>query len=143
MNKKEWYAERWAALGDLTEVLKSAAPGYTDPNKYFIELILEEKNETVAEFRLELFEKVRSIDLEKQKEIELQKLRNRREVLLKDSDKTQLSDFPISTEERLKWRKYRQYLRDITEANNNNYNIMSFIEYCKWREDNKYRLNLE
>ena len=38
-----------------------------------------------------------------------------RNILLKQSDWTQLSDVPLSEEEKQKWAVYRQSLRDITK----------------------------
>lgn len=143
MNKKQWYIERWNALGDLTDILKAADSKYTNPKTYFDMLILGEPNEKLAELRLEMLEKVKNIDKDKEQEILLQKLRNERFELLAKSDCTQLSDFPISPEERVEWRKYRKYLRDLPSTYNNNYTVMTYIEWSKWRKDNKYRLNLE
>jgi len=37
-----------------------------------------------------------------------------REIYLKESDWTQLSDVPMSDEKKLEWKTYRQALRDIT-----------------------------
>jgi hypothetical protein len=41
--------------------------------------------------------------------------RRDRDVLLKASDWTQISDVPMATAERGEWKKYRQYLRDVTK----------------------------
>jgi hypothetical protein len=42
-------------------------------------------------------------------------LRRDRDTLLKASDWTQISDVPMTTLERGEWKKYRQYLRDVTK----------------------------
>lgn len=41
--------------------------------------------------------------------------RRDRDTLLKASDWTQISDVPMSTADRGEWKKYRQYLRDVTK----------------------------
>lgn len=43
-------------------------------------------------------------------------LRRRRDQLLRDSDRTQIPDFPISDEGRAAWAIYRQQLRDLPET---------------------------
>lgn len=43
-------------------------------------------------------------------------LRRRRDALLRESDHTQVPDFPISDEERAAWATYRQQLRDLPET---------------------------
>lgn len=46
----------------------------------------------------------------------LQALRRRRDALLRDSDRTQIPDFPISEDDRAAWATYRQQLRDLPET---------------------------
>lgn len=43
-------------------------------------------------------------------------LRRRRDALLRDSDHTQVADYPISPELRAGWAIYRQQLRDLPET---------------------------
>ena len=47
-----------------------------------------------------------------------QEVRIIRDLYLTETDKTMLVDFPISEEEREKYKAYRKYLRDYTENNN-------------------------
>lgn len=46
------------------------------------------------------------------------KVRMERNYLLSETDYTQLSDAPITEEDKAKYREYRQYLRDYTEQEN-------------------------
>ena len=48
-------------------------------------------------------------------ETKLLMLRNIRNQLLEESDWTQMSDSPLSTEKKTEWQDYRQELRDITK----------------------------
>jgi len=47
-----------------------------------------------------------------------QRVRSVRNEYLKDTDFTQLNDAPFTTEEKLQYAQYRQYLRDYTESEN-------------------------
>ena len=47
-----------------------------------------------------------------------QRVRLVRNEYLKDTDFTQLNDAPFTTEEKLQYAQYRQYLRDYTEGEN-------------------------
>jgi len=49
-------------------------------------------------------------------EAAMQALRRQRDRLLRDSDYTQIPDFPISDEDRGAWAAYRQQLRDLPET---------------------------
>lgn len=61
--------------------------------------------------------------------------RRDRDYLLKSSDWTQVSDVPMPTADRGEWKKYRQYLRDVTKLHTDNTiteaKIASFEE---WRQ---------
>lgn len=46
----------------------------------------------------------------------LEGIRHQRNLLLKESDVTQVLDFPITDEKREEWRVYRQQLRDMPNA---------------------------
>lgn len=47
-----------------------------------------------------------------------QRVRSVRNEYLKDTDFTQLNDAPFTSEEKLQYAQYRQYLRDYTEGEN-------------------------
>lgn len=47
-----------------------------------------------------------------------QRVRSVRDGYLKDTDFTQLNDAPFTSEEKLQYAQYRQYLRDYTEGDN-------------------------
>src|SRR5690349_18017435 len=49
-------------------------------------------------------------------EAAMQALRCHRDALLRDSDHTQIPDFPISEGQRSAWAIYRQQLRDLPET---------------------------
>jgi len=46
----------------------------------------------------------------------LRALRGRRDGLLRESDRTQMPDYPISEDQRTAWAIYRQALRDLPET---------------------------
>ena len=50
--------------------------------------------------------------------VEHDQIRSKRNRLLVDSDWTQLSDVPLTTEEKTQWATYRQELRDFPETCN-------------------------
>lgn len=56
--------------------------------------------------------------------------RTERDYLLRQTDKYMISDFPITEEEKERYKAYRQYLRDIPEQQNfPNMEIKTFEEY--------------
>ena len=68
------------------------------------------------------------------KEFILEIIREKRDILLLESDKYMLSDFPITNEKKEEWKIYRQRLRDITVDNtfdgykiDNNFEVKDFI----------------
>jgi len=62
-------------------------------------------------------------------------LRNERNQVLKNTDMTMLSDFPLTTKERGIYREYRDYLRNLplnyNDSSIDRFNIMNFQE---WKE---------
>ena len=61
------------------------------------------------------------------------RFRAARDTLLKGSDWTQLADAPMTTADRVDWKKYRQYLRDVpslhTDVTIENAKVASFEEW--------------
>lgn len=57
-------------------------------------------------------------------------LRGRRDMLLKESDWTQMPDSPLSTTKKADWATYRQTLRDLPEINPN----------PTWQDDDEAKL---
>jgi len=53
-------------------------------------------------------------EIEYEQNLMWQNIRNQRNILLLESDWTQLSDSPLSDEKKVEWQTYRQELRDIT-----------------------------
>lgn len=51
----------------------------------------------------------------KSQELLAEEKRNERNTLLDATDKYMISDYPLSKEEKAKYKKYRKYLRDITK----------------------------
>jgi len=49
-------------------------------------------------------------------EAAMQAVRRQRDRLLRNSDRTQIPDFPIADEDRAAWATYRQALRDLPET---------------------------
>lgn len=145
MNDKEWFQTRWLRLGDVTDLLKVAAPGYTEPNEFYKKLILEEEDSKLADKRLSVLETLKLNNEEDQNKLKLERLRMDRDKLLIESDKTQLSDYPLSSEEKTLYRKYRKYLRDLPKKaiDSKNYIVMAYPDWKTWRVDNRYRYNLD
>lgn len=56
------------------------------------------------------------MDDEEKLEVFLNTIRQQRNILLKDSDFTQLSDSPLAAEAKTEWATYRQELRDFPET---------------------------
>lgn len=114
-NKKNWFKKRWDKMGDaaLTEVLKVAAPKYTDPNIYFEELILNEEDENIADKRLTVLENLILQDNASKMEVEMERLRIERNDMLYKTDFSQLADVPLSNVEKKEYRQYRKYLREL------------------------------
>ena len=50
-------------------------------------------------------------------------VRNVRNKMLEESDKTQIIDYPLSEEKRIAWREYRQQLRDISKQDGYPFNV--------------------
>lgn len=61
-------------------------------------------------------------------ELVLNQVRQQRDLLLKQTDWTQLPDSPLSDEMKSAWQEYRQTLRDITDGLNN----PSSVEDVDW-----------
>lgn len=58
--------------------------------------------------------KITPEEIEEYKNNEWVSVRSRRNIMLLESDWTQLSDSPLTDEKRIEWKTYRQALRDIT-----------------------------
>lgn len=141
MEKEDWFKKRWKRLGDVSELLKVAAPQYKEPHKYFKELILEEENTELADRRLKVLESLVIIDKEAQLEIELERLRVERDEALRKTDYTQLPDVPMASSKKQEWRAFRQYLRDLPKLVQNKQleiGVVSFEEWLDWKAKTKY-----
>lgn len=62
-------------------------------------------------------------------------VRSVRNGYLKDTDFTQLNDAPFTSEEKLQYAQYRQYLRDYTEGEN--WWLQNPMDFNSWRENNE------
>jgi hypothetical protein len=85
-----------------------------------------------------MLEKRRELGLNdkiRRKQRQFKELRENRNEALKNTDWTMLADAPIEMKERLEYRKYRQYLRDLPASYKSetiqNYKILTFSE---WKE---------
>lgn len=58
-------------------------------------------------------------------------LRNVRDSLLAETDKTMLPDYPVTDEEREKYKAYRQYLRDIPQ--NPDFPDIEILSFEEWK----------
>lgn len=71
-----------------------------------------------------------------------EKLRAKRNKLLAETDKFMLSDFPIDTKLRTKYRDYRDYLRNITKMYSDDTiekaKVKSFEEFLAWKRGGDY-----
>lgn len=69
---------------------------------------------------------------EKPLEIKIKEIRRQRDSLLVQTDKYMITDYPISEENREKYKQYRQYLRDLpTDEAFPNIEIQTFD---KWKQ---------
>lgn len=70
------------------------------------------------------------------------RLRQKRDQLLAETDKTQLADFPLDTKVRALYREYRKYLRDcptlFNEETIKTAKIKSFEEWQEWKRGGVY-----
>lgn len=53
-----------------------------------------------------------------EEKFDIESFRKERNLLLQESDWTQLVDSPLSEEKKLEWKEYRQKLRDATQSKN-------------------------
>lgn len=69
-------------------------------------------------------------------------LRIERDKFLSETDKTQLSDFPIDTKLRGLYREYRLYLRDcpklFDEETIRSAKVKTFNEWLEWKKSQVY-----
>lgn len=69
-------------------------------------------------------------------------LRQKRDKLLSETDKTQLADFPLDTKTRGLYRDYRKYLRDLPKLFNEETvktaKVKSFTEWLEFRANGTY-----
>lgn len=69
-------------------------------------------------------------------------LRQKRDKFLQETDKTQLSDFPLDTKTRGLYKEYRQYLRNLPKMFNNetikNAKVKTFEEWYEFRQNGTY-----
>lgn len=61
-----------------------------------------------------------------------ERVRSARNGYLKDTDFTQLNDAPFTSEEKLQYAQYRQYLRDYTEGEN--WWLENPMDFNSWRK---------
>jgi hypothetical protein len=70
------------------------------------------------------------------------RLRVKRNELLAETDKYMLSDFPLSTQDRVKYKDYRQYLRDCPKLFNEETvktaKVKTFVEWLDWKKAGIY-----
>lgn len=124
---------RWKNLFDK----HLSNPGITNPEAYFRDTILKEEDKNLAESRLAAIEVVDAAEKVKydndQAKIPMDELRKERDVLLADTDFTQLADAPLTSEEKTEYRNYRTFLRELPEKINNQqwleYRAPSFEEF--------------
>ena len=70
------------------------------------------------------------------------RLRKTRDELLNLTDKFMISDFPIDTKLRTRYKEYREYLRALpkmyNEDNIKTYKVKTFEEYLEWKRSGEY-----
>lgn len=147
MNRRDWFIQRWKNLGDVTDLLKAAAPNYQDPKVYLEKLILEEENEKLADQRLKILENLKQYSIEERLQVFLQEIRYKRNELLLKSDFSQLPDAPLTSEQKKQYREYRQYLRDLPKhietSKRLDVKVRDFKDWKEHREKTKYSPHLE
>lgn len=69
-------------------------------------------------------------------------LRAKRNKMLDETDKTQISDYPCDTKTRGHYKEYRKYLRDLPKLYNDetvkNAKVKTFEEWLDWRKGGEY-----
>ena len=70
--------------------------------------------------------------VEKPRQMKAAERRLERNMLIAATDKYMFADYPISEEEREKYRQYRQYLRDIPETPG--FPDTEIMDFAAWRE---------
>lgn len=145
MDTVEWFKYRWDQLGDISELLKAAAPRYTDPNDYLKELILGEEDKDLADKRLTILENLVIQDRESKMALLTEKGKRIAKQYLQDTDYTQLSDYPCSQNKRKKFRAYRMYLREVLNEHPalNLQEVYSLEEWEKWTDMNRNNPGLQ
>lgn len=105
------------ALGWL-DVVKDHVTVNPDHTKYYLSdpvYIIQENSVTervtLEEWDLETQERIKAQD----KAVAKNSVRYHRDLILTETDWTQMLDSPISTEEKQAWQVFRQSLRDITQ----------------------------
>jgi hypothetical protein len=99
--------DQWGGLyGDMMMVQHIACPHVLDSE--CVKVVLDQMDNMMV---------VADLDLaEKKKDMAWQALRDRRNMLLSESDWTQVADSPLNQQDRDAWKKYRQELRDMPET---------------------------
>jgi hypothetical protein len=110
--------EERKAFGWL-DVVKDHVTVNPDHTKYYLSdpvYIIEEdsviERVTLEEWDLETQERIKAQD----KEVAKNGVREHRDLILKETDWTQMLDSPISQDDKVLWQIYRQKLRDLTEV---------------------------
>lgn len=135
------FRERFEAIEGIEELLSVAAPQYRDPEVYFTELIANEKNKTLAEKRLRVLEDLRVRNEEDRVQKAIERLTRERNDLLKETDWTQLPDVPLTQDDKKKYRKYREYLRELPDDIKSGrlpVELKNYGEWCEWVKSIKH-----
>lgn len=136
--RKEDLQNRWNKIQDPAFCFYKLKLDIPNPQAYFRDKIYNELDRELAENRLAQIEKInKNVELEKKIERQNRKmieLKDWRNEMLKNTDHTQLADFPIDSKDRAKYREYRQWLRDLPYLINigraEYTNKFDFVQWC-------------
>ena len=99
--------------------------------------LIENRIQKITNEHKKIIECIKREEAESKKKT-MENLRLSRNRKLKDSDYTQLSDAPISSEVKKQYKKYRQHLRDlpylIRVKAKLDYKVPTFEEWCDMKE---------
>lgn len=106
-----------------------AMPEISNPDAYFRDMILKEVDKNLAESRMAAIEAIDSSEKTKaQNELNnkpMKDLREARDKILSKTDFSQLADAPFTSEEKIQYRNYRAFLRDLP----NKIDLDQWLEY--------------
>lgn len=130
---KEKTMKKYAKI--INESTKEVQVGAGCPDEYYIEIgmtLIDVEQAYNGNWYVLGYAPAKPEPTEDEKKESVRAVRN---GYLKDTDFTQLNDAPFTSEEKLQYAQYRQYLRDYTEGEN--WWLNNPMDFNSWRENNE------